>query len=173
MKKTQIIFAIVVATMLLLGTRTQAQDEGGKILAGGGLGYATEINNLAIFANGVYQITDEWEGSLGISYYLPKDTGIYKLTWMGFDLDAHYVFSTKEKLDFYGLAGLHITRVSIPSYNVGGYKTPSASNTETGLNLGAGGRYQISDNLYGLGEAKYVIANGGFLQINVGVLFRF
>ncbi len=164
MKKTIIISTMVV---LLFGATATAQKRG-NILAGGGLGYATEINNLSIFANGVYQITDEWEGSLGITYFLPKkENGGSDITWLGFDLDAHYVFSKQDNLDFYGLAGLHITRVSTEFNGV------SFSDTNTGLNLGAGGRYQLTDNLYGIGEAKYVLADGGFFNLNVGVLFRF
>ncbi len=160
MKK--VIFISTVVAMLFVSINAKAQDKG-KILAGAGVGFATEINTLSIFAKGVYQITDQWEAGLGISYYLPKDQGISKLTWMGFDLDGHYVFSRKDQMEFYGLAGLHITRVSVSSY----------SDTNTGLNLGAGGRYQISGNMYGMAEAKYVVNNGGFLELGAGILFRF
>ncbi len=172
MKKVMIISTI--AVMLLLGLTVKAQETEGKILAGAGVGYATDINTMAIFANGVYQITDQWEASLGINYYLPKDYGFGgKLTWLGFDLDGHYVFSNSDTMDFYALAGFHITRVSTPSYEIEGHSIPSASSTSSGVNLGIGGRYQLADNLYGMGEAKYAIADGGFFQLNVGVLFRF
>ncbi len=164
MKK--VTFILTTGIILLFGVMAKAQ-ESSKILAGGGLGYATEINNLSIFANGVYQITDEWEGALGIHYFFPKDDLGVDITWLGFDLDAHYVFSRKDKMEFYGLGGLHITRVSTKFMGV------SASATNTGLNLGAGGRYQLTDNLYGLAEAKYAIVDGGFFHINFGVLFSF
>ncbi len=170
MKKA--IFISTVVTMMLVSINVKAQDKG-KILAGGGLGYATEISTLSVFVKGVYQITDQWEAGLGITYYLPKDQGLFKLTWMGFDLDGHYVFSRKDQMEFYGLAGLHITRVSTPSYNFQGHSIPSSNATSSGLNLGAGGRYQISGNLYGMAEAKYVVADGGFLELGVGILFRF
>ncbi len=159
-------FILTTVIILLFGLMAKAQDSS-RILAGGGLGYATEINTLSIFANGVYQITDEWEGALGIHYFLPKDDLGVDITWLGFDLDAHYVFLEKDKIDVYGLGGLHITHVSSTVLGVG------VSENNAGLNLGAGGRYQLTDNLYGLGEAKYVIVDSGFFHINVGVLFKF
>lgn len=175
MKLSKLFFSIAIVATITLATQ-QAKAQESKILLGGGLGYATEISTLAIFAKGVYQFTNEWEGSLGINYYLPKDMGLAKLTWIGIDLDAHYVFSAQDQMEFYGLAGLNIMRVSTPSYShtAGGHTVsiPSVSVTNTGLNLGAGGRYKFGEKLYGLGEAKYTIDNGGFLQLSVGVLYR-
>lgn len=167
MKK--VIFIMTMAVALFCGTQAKAQTEvkEGKILVGGGLGFASEINTVSIFANGVYQFTDKWEGSVQASYFLPKNTGGSDLTWLGFDLDGHYVFYSKDKADIYGLAGLQITHVSTK------FMGNSASATNTGLNLGAGGRYRLTGNLYGLGEAKYTIEDGGFFHLNIGVLFKF
>ena len=184
MKTIKLFFASAIIALIALTTQNlEAQDS--KILAGAGLAYATDINSAAVFAKGVYLINDEWEASLGINYYFPKDEGPYEIKWLGFDLDAHYVFSKTDNLDIYGIAGLNIMRVSIPSYDIdyGDYDFPydeepttstsTISNTETGINLGAGARYKLSDNLYGLGEAKYAINNGGYLQLSAGVLFGF
>lgn len=193
MKTIKSFFAATIIVLIAFTTQQlQAQDS--KILAGGGLAYATEINSAAIFATGVYQINDKWEGSLGINYFFPKDEGPYEIKWLGFDLNAHYVFSKTDKLDVYGIVGLNVLNVSIPSYDIdyGDYDIPSGdedyefpyddepivstskvSDTETGINLGIGSRYQLGENIYGLGEAKYAINNSGYLQVNVGVLFRF
>ncbi len=171
MKK--VIFISTIATMMLLSVNANAQSNG-KILAGGGLSYATDISTLGIFAKGVYQVTDQWEGSFGFTYFLPKDYGYgAKLTWMAFDLNAHYVFHRQNQMEFYALAGLNILRISTPSISMGGYTVPSASASESGVNLGAGGRYQISGNLYGMAELKYTLGNANFLQAGAGVLFRF
>ena len=40
------------------------------------------------------------------------------------------------------------------------------------INLGIGSRYQLSDNLFGMGEAKYAVNNGGYMQVSVGVLYQ-
>ncbi|MCL5130331.1 outer membrane beta-barrel protein [Algibacter sp. L4_22] len=186
MNKTKLFFATAIIAMIAL-TTNQLEAQESKILAGGGIAYATEINSAAIFAKGVYQINDEWEASLGINYYFPKGEGAYEIKWMGFDLDAHYVFSKTDDLDIYGIAGINILRVSIPSYDIyygdsdydfpydeePSTSTSSISDTNTGINLGMGARYLLTDNLYGLGEAKYAINNGGYLQLSVGVLFGF
>lgn len=159
---------MMMAMALFCGTQAKAQanSKGGKLLVGGGLGFATEINTLSIFANGVYKIADQWEGSLQASYFFPKDTQGGDLTWLGLDLDGHYVFYTKQKFDVYGLTGLQIMHVTYSN-------SSSDSSTDLGLNLGAGGRYQLTNNLYGLGELKYTIQSDGFLRFNVGVLFMF
>ncbi|MBD0778057.1 outer membrane beta-barrel protein [Maribacter sp. ANRC-HE7] len=184
MKKTKLFFTTAMIAMLAITTQQlEAQDS--KILAGGGLAYATDINSAAVFAKGVYLINDEWEASLGINYYFPKGEGAYEIKWLGFDLDAHYVFSKTDNLDFYGIAGINIMRVSIPGFD--GYyedydfpydeeptaSTGTISSTDTGINVGVGGRYKLSDNLFGLGEAKYAINNGGYLQLSAGMLYRF
>lgn len=186
MKKLKLFFAMAIITIVALSTnQLKAQDS--EFLVGGGVAYATEINSVAIFAKGIYQINDKWEGALGVNYFFPKGEGDFEIKWIGFDLDAHYIFSVKDNYNLYGIAGVNIMRVTIPGFDYPSYgDTPvddypsyeetvssnSISSTDTGLNLGVGSRYQLSDSLIGLGEAKYALNAGGYLQISVGVLFN-
>jgi opacity protein-like surface antigen len=175
MKKLKLVFAIAIISVFALSTN-QFQAQESEILVGVGVGYATEINSAAIFAKGVYKINDTWEGSLGVNYFFPKGEGDFEIKWMSFDLDAHYVFSTKDNFDIYGIAGVNIMRVTVPgfdySYDEEEMSSSSISSTDTGINLGLGGRYQLSDKLFGLGEAKYAVNSGGYLQVSLGVLFQ-
>ena len=188
MKKLKLVFAIAIISIVALSTN-QLKAQESKILLGGGVAYATEINSVAIFAKGVYKINDKWEGSLGVNYFFPKGEGDFEIKWMGFDLDAHYVFSAKDNFEIYGIAGVNIMRITIPGfdYSYDEKYTPyddympseqeymssgSISSTDTGFNLGVGGRYQLSDNLFGMGEAKYAVNNGGYMQVSVGVLYQ-
>lgn len=174
MKKIkQLTVSIIVGFVLLFANKVTAQNS--KILIGAGAGFATEINNLAVVAKGVYKITDEWEASLGINYYLPKiKSEFVKVNWLAFDLDAHYVFSKQNEFEAYALAGLNINSVSVkfkgnkslPMSGIGG------SVTNTGINAGTGGRYKFSDKIYGFAEAKYTIHNTGFLQLSAGILYQ-
>ena len=170
MKKLKLFFAMAIITIVALSTnQLKAQDS--EFLVGGGVSYATEINSAAIFAKGIYQINDKWEGALGVNYFFPKGEGDFEIKWIGFDLDAHYIFSVKDNYNLYGLAGVNIMRVTIPGFDYA-VSSSSISSTDTGLNLGVGSRYQLSDSLIGLGEAKYALNAGGYLQISVGVLFN-
>ncbi len=174
MKKTILISSLALIFMLVAGV-SKAQDS--KLLLGGGLAYATDINTAAIFVKGNYAITEKFEAAAQFTYFFPKKYGglDVKYHWMALDLDGHYVFAKQEKMTFYGLAGLNIFMVRIPSYKITVYgqtvETPSSSNSDMGLNIGAGGRFGLSDKLSALGEVKYVIGNGSYLQINAGILF--
>lgn len=175
MKKLRLVFAIAIISIVALSTN-QLKAQESKILAGGGVAYATEINSAAVFAKGVYQINDKWEGALGINYFFPKGEGDFEIKWLAFDLDAHYIFSQDTNFNFYGIAGLNIMRVTVPgfdySYDEEYMSSGSISSTDTGFNLGIGSRYKLSDSLFGLGEAKYAVNSGGYLQVSLGVLFN-
>lgn len=173
--KNVLLTLTVITATLFYSNRVHAQDS--KILVGGGIGYASVIENMAIAAKGVYKITDEWEGALGVNYYLPKDMVYASLNWLGLDLDGHYVFLNEKEYQAYGLGGLSITRVSVSfkdnllgNNSIATALTPKSS-TSMGFNIGGGGRYQFADNLYGLAETKYTFRDKGFFQITAGVLF--
>lgn len=145
-----------------------------KLRAGAGLVYATEIGNIGLNFNGAYAITEEWEASLGFSHIFEKDYLSYNIL----DLDAHYVFyQHDEKLNVYGLAGLGFTfwKATIPAMNFGMYSTPeaSATGTETGLNLGIGANYKLSDKLNLAPEIRYTIMDGSYLRIGASVQYMF
>jgi len=69
------------------------------------------------------------------------------------NLDIHYSFLREFGLDAYALAG-----------------TNFASNI--GLNAGAGINVEISENLDGFGEAKYLINQSPQASIKLGVLYK-
>lgn len=170
MRKFTFISAVCIAMIALFSTsKTQAQDN--NFLAGIGVAYGSDISSIGFSAKGVYLINDQWEAGASFTYFLPKTTLGFDLNWYSFDVDAHYVFSSENKTTFYGLGGINVLMVSTPSYSFGGYSTPSGSDTNFGLNLGAGTRYGLSDSLSLVGEAKYTIASGGYFQIGAGILF--
>ncbi len=184
MKKTSIISMMTLAMVLMISFGAKAQR--GDILAGGGLGYATKISKPAIFIGGVYQINEQWEGAADYTFFFsekesyPYGTITYRTSAL--NLNAHYVFYQENQIEAYGLAGLSIMFFSSKyKSKVGGHDNnainnflgESGSGSDTGFNFGAGGRYQISDNLYAMGEMKFAVNSGSYLQISAGIQYKF
>jgi|AntAceMinimDraft_17_1070374.scaffolds.fasta_scaffold109981_1 opacity protein-like surface antigen len=161
MKKITILLAF--AFLVCLGT-TNAQN---KIKVGGSLGYSTNISSLGIGVDGVYKINDKFSAAADFIYYLESDF----VTWMTIDANAHYNLVNKEKSNVYGLAGLALLMGSY-SYDLGIYGSGSSSYSRVGLNVGTGIDYKLTDKLSLMGEAKYVLITGGFLNIRAGVLYN-
>ena len=167
---------ILIIVAIVLSANVFAQEfDLTKLRAGAGLVYATEIGNIGINLNGVYSITEEWEASLGFSHIFEKDYVRYNVL----DLDAHYVFyQHDEKLNVYGLAGLGFTfwKATIPAMDLGwGMSSPEVTDngTETGLNIGVGANYKLSDKLNLAPEIRYTIMDGSYLRIGASVQYMF
>ncbi len=161
--------SVVILVMALLSFTAKAQDS--KMLGGAGLSYTSNINNIGLSVKGVYLINDTWEGAGSFTYLFKNNY----TKWSMLDLDGHYVFSSDESILFYGLAGLNFTFWKVELASVYGSYVDylDASGTEVGLNLGAGGRYALSDKLHLTGEVKYTIGGFGFLTLGAGILYHF
>jgi opacity protein-like surface antigen len=136
---------------------------------GGGLGYATEIDNLNIHVDGNYAFNEQWEVAGTFTYFLTgeNDFGL-DLNWYGFDVNAHFNFANYSGGKIYGLAGLNVIMVSWDAPD--GF-TGDSSTSDTGINLGIGTRYSLSDSMSLFGEAKYTFAGAEFFNLGVGILF--
>lgn len=170
MKLSNFFLMTIIVLSVLLVSRANAQES--KVLAGAGLGYATGIESVAVFAKGVYKITDEWEGSVSMNYY----PGTTFLSWVGFDFNGHYVFLNQDKFSVYGLSGLNVMRPLATGrtiYGYYGYNDGITYSTFVGLNIGGGGRFAFSDKFSAMAELKYTIRSGGYLQLSTGVLYHF
>ena len=143
-----------------------------QIKLGGGIAYGTEIEELGITAKGHYAFTEVWEGAASFTFFFTgEDVPGADLRIWEFNADAHYILTTTDKFAFYPLAGLNITGVTIdidsPIPGFGG----KTSNSEVGLNAGAGIELFINENISAVGELKYVLSDFDQLVINVGILF--
>lgn len=170
MKLSNFFLMSIIVLSVLLVSRANAQES--KVLAGAGLGYATGLESVAIFAKGVYKITDEWEGSVSMNYY----PGTTFLSFVGFDFNGHYVFLNQDKFSVYGLSGLNVMRplARRVTYDYDdAYGSRIVYPTLVGLNIGGGGRFAFSDKFSAMAELKYTIRSGGYLQLSTGVLYHF
>lgn len=163
--------------IILLATITVALslNSFAQISAGGGLAFGTEAETVGINLRGQYSVTENIDAVAGFTFFFPKTTKQSffttsietKTSMWSLDFDGHYNFAINDQFKVYPLAGLNITGVSV---DVNGTKN---SDTEAGLNIGAGATYGFSDQLKAFAETKYTIGNFDQAVITLGVLFSF
>ena len=162
-------FALFIASFT-----TAAQSTGGKdFKIGAMLAYGTEIENIGIGANAEFQVMNQLTISPGFIYYLPKSYGPIKTNWFEVNANANYYFVSDEKFDFYGLAGLNYSSISV-KYDgafAGLVGNNSASDGRFGLNLGGGANMNLGSSITPFAEIKYVVIDGGQLVLAAGIRF--
>lgn len=150
-------FSIILLISLGISETASAQWS-----AGGGLVYGTEVSEIGLQLNGVYEIDEEWRGSADFIYYFVSGN----LSISEFNINAHYVFHDEDELTAYGIGGINYLRVS------SSFQGFSASGSEIGLNIGAGLEYDLEfANLFA--EAKFAISSFDQLVIASGLRFPF
>ncbi len=132
-----------------------------QLSIGAGIGYGTEVEEVGIRLNAMYRIIDKVRASADFLYYLDGIEDVYLFET---NINGHYILVDKDKFLAYGLAGLNIYTAGV-SFDGENY-----SDSEVGLNLGAGGQYKFSPKISGLAEVKYAISNIDQLVIGIGVL---
>jgi opacity protein-like surface antigen len=187
MKKLLMLFGLCAIV-----SAASAQDS--KFMAGGGLTYATDIDNIGINLKGLYLFNDTWEADGGFTYFFEKNNVKYS----ALDFNGHYVFMNNEGTCLYGLAGINITFYKIelgdafndalgdtygdyydgmddymPEYGASPFSDAEAKGNEVGFNLGAGGRMPLSEKLFLTGELKYTLGGADYLSLSAGIMYRF
>jgi len=152
------IFTITLTTITLLllsglTTHTHAQIEqgdfklGGGLVFGSGVGFGSLDNDLGVRVDGYYAFTPVIRAGGDFTFYFPKSEGGVDATVWELNFNGHYVFLDDDGLVVYGLGGLNITGFSIDfgTVTTGGqtFDIGSESDTEVGLNLGAGLEYAL------------------------------
>lgn len=161
--KTRQFFAIT-ALLMLIAFAGNAQ-----IKVGAGLSYATDINSAGISINGQYDINEDWAATGGFTYFLEKDY----VKWSALDFNANYnITEVGDKSKLYGIGGLNVTfaKLDIPGLSdfMGDVST---SESNVGLNLGAGMNFGLSDKLTLAPEMTYTISSGSYLRIGARIMF--
>ena len=162
MKKLLLSFALVA----FFGLAATAQEQG-LIRATGGLAYGTEVEELGINIGGEYLITDVISGGANFTYFFTPEN----ITWTEFNIDGKYYFLTDGPY-VYGLAGIGIVSYKV-DVDFGPFGSSSVSDSATGLNIGAGAIFPLSDNFGIQTQLKYNTAYDGQLVIQGGVAFDF
>lgn len=188
MKKHFLFIGILFFSTFLANVNAQES----KVSAGAGLNYATDINNIGISLQGLYKINPTWEVSPKFTYYFKKDY----MSYSALDFNAHYVFSDNGSNAFYALAGLNITFYKFDFDNdtdweyegeweygmgdeysdyigISGIGNEDLKGNDIGLNIGIGSRFALSDKLDFNAEGKYILGNMNYLNLGIGILYKF
>lgn len=162
------ITSIIIA--LFFTHKTNAQT-----IIGGGIAYGTEIESIGVNATGQFFIQENIAIAPSFTYYLPKTiAGDFSLKWYEINADVNYYFEIPDsKIKFYGLAGLNLSFVSIPSFNFGGFGiSDSNTNSEFGFNIGAGADFNIDKKITPFAQLKYTISSVNQLAIMAGIRYE-
>ncbi len=162
MKRT--ITILVIGLLMVAGTQSWAQDQG-QIRVGASLAIGTKagINDtggekigMGLNFGGDYFVIDKLSIAPSYTFFFKSTTRIldsgfeYDLRVSSFNIDGKYYFLT-EGINVYGLFGVSFARVKS---SFGFLGIPVSAN-ETGINIGGGVDYMLSNKLYLNGQVKY------------------
>lgn len=148
---------------LVIGTKT-AIDDNGETKMGLGITPAFE-----------YVFADAMSGNLSYDFYFKSDITGASVQISSFNIDYRYYFVTGDT-QVYGLAGLALMKAKTEITGLG-----SVSTSETGLNIGAGANFGLSDSMLLNVQAKYQTpkfadasgSENSNIALNAGVVFAF
>lgn len=141
--------------------------DGGGLTFGGGIHYAYDSRWLFAGELGYLAGGNDFAGVVqGVGVDIESKA-------ISVDLNAHYLFPQSSNHAFtpYLLAGLGILRASA-STTVFGVST-SVSDTEAGLNIGGGARWQGGVNWGVRPEVKVFVADNSSVRFSVGLYYQF
>jgi len=164
MKRTITVTAL--GLLMIISTQSWAQDQG-QIRVGASLAMGTRAgindtggNSLGVGLNfgGDYFVIDKLSIAPSYTFFFKSTAGAANLGFeldlrvSSFNIDGKYYFLTEE-VNVYGLFGLSFASVKSTSDFFG---TPiNVRDSRTGVNIGGGADYMLSDKLYLNGQLKY------------------
>ena len=141
--------------------------DGGGLTFGGGLHYAYDTRWLFVGEVGYLTGGDDFVAAVpGVGIAVESSA-------ISVDLNAHYLFpqSVKQELTPYLLVGLGFLRASATTTFFG--TTTSMSDTDAGLNIGAGARWQGGLNWGVQPELKVFVSDNSSVRFSVGLYYQF
>lgn len=152
---------ILLVAILGFAASSKAQDDS-KMAAGlnFNVGVGDSYTNFGLGAKYQYRFANHWRGEASFNYYFKKD---FVNMW-DFNLDAHYLIPVKG-VTIYPLAGLTLrgTKLTVEFGDEDFYiGSMSASETNIGINYGAGVEFPVTDAIKLNFEAKGVTCGGGW-----------
>ncbi len=174
---------ILFTIMLLLSivTLTSAQ-----LKVGGGLWYTSDIKSLGISANINYDFTENWTGSVGYSYVIKNN--YTKMSILDFDANYNNLLGD---IKLYPILGFSLTFLSVnedidlgPYYEEYSLKSSNEyypeviynidySETDFGVNIGAGYIIDVKDNLQLMPEVRYTVGGANYFRGGAKLMYVF
>lgn len=186
MKKHRLTIKTIGVSLLLILVSTGAFAQFTK--AGGGLIFKNPISYhdesggfIGVDLKGIYELNLPFHLSPSFTFVAPKGFKekspgfLYKVTnslYM-FDLDAHYIFNSLDRVELYGLGGVNLSifryrwKTEIdPDFSESGGHT----NLYPGLNLGGGAYLRLNDQFDFFAEGKIVLSKNIQVIATAGIL---
>lgn len=146
----------------------------GEVMVGGQLVYSSDLKTAGLGVIAEFNLTEKLNVSPGFSFYFPKTHTFIKQSAWELNGNANYYFIKQEGIEFYGLGGINYTSVSSKSDLSGfGFGEVKATVGRVGLNLGAGGNFDLGKQILPFGEIKYIVSEFDRLVVAAGVKFKF
>ncbi len=158
MKKATIRILLIIGMIGFIST----QDIFAQKRIGGGFSWGSGAEDVGININAEIFFKDKISISPKFNYYF---TGSI-LTYWELNGDLHYYFQGGDT-GVYGIGGINITHIGF-DFDLFGIKT-SVSDTEFGLNVGAGYNVGLTGPIIPFGEIKYIISNFDQLVLTAGI----
>jgi hypothetical protein len=179
MKKLIITFVIVVS--VLLNATGQFTKAGGGLALSSGFPFhertweGNKSGVVAISVKGIYEINVNLHLSPSVTVFYPhitKDISETQIiSTIMFDLNAHYVFNSLHRFEFYGLGGIdYLLAKNKYSFDV----SPSTKERDNvpGINLGLGTYMKLNEKFDLSVEAKYIFSKYHQFMVNGGILLN-
>ncbi|MBF0648328.1 MULTISPECIES: outer membrane beta-barrel protein [Dysgonomonas] len=150
---------VLVLAGLSIGAFSQSGSKSVLVKAG----YQSDYERFGLGVEGRYSITNNLRLAPDFTFYFPNN----HLTGLDFNANIHYVFPIQSGFSLYPLAGVAMVNNRL---SIGGY---SDSSTDFGVNIGAGGSFDIGNNGYLNVEFKYSFQDVDNANIMLGYGVRF
>jgi hypothetical protein len=182
MKK--ILFILTLSILCTTIIEAQFTKAGGGLAVGTGAYYndatgdlSHKTGNPAITFRGIYEFSLPFHISPSINIFLPRVTSYFEekriISAFLFDIDAHYVFNSLDRFEFYGLGGLNITVLkSKYKYDYPDSEPYASTESALGLNIGAGSYMKMTEQLDVFAELKYILSSRCQFMLTAGVLLN-
>ena len=161
-------FAAIAVTMSMSAVAQQQGDKavGGNLVIGTGDSYT----NIGIGAKFLYNVTDPIRLA-GEFDFFPKQK---EMTWWGFSVYGHYLFSVADQVVLYPSVGLGVVGVSVPKVSIPGFGSYGGLSSDFAFSLGGGIDYALTSNLVLNGELRIKLFDGGNrINFAFGVAYKF
>ncbi len=174
MKTRKLVMVTCLMAVMMFSQKAKAQTT-----IGAGLVYGTQIKSAGINAVGQFFVKDNIAIAPSFTYYFPKKlVGDFSLKWYEINADVNYYFNAGGNIKPYGLGGINVSIVSIPTFNFGGLfggggvGSGSTSVSRFGINLGGGADFDMGSGVTPFAQLKYTTSYTGQLAIEAGVRFK-
>jgi hypothetical protein len=156
------------AAFALMGAYSATSQTFGLGVSGG---YLTEIESIGVSGDVVYEFNDSFGIATTATFTFTEESGV-RTKWFALDLNGRY----KLVEELYVLAGGQYLDVTVKQLGLGGGvigDASTSSDSEFGINAGAGYKYNLVDNVNLFTEVKYVFLDAGYLHARLGLQFDF